>query len=164
MSPRVLLILIICAAFFAHSITRGGNPERLFSVSVTIWAAVDVGYHYFFGAPNFERLVVAHAIFDMALFLVILYIAIRANRMWPCWAAAAALIVMLGHLAAALEMAGMQRAYWAMTQMPFLIQLLALVLGTNLHIRRTRLVGPYNSWRSDWQPINSRSPDEIRIK
>ncbi len=41
----------------------------------------------------------------------------------------------------------MQRAYWAMTQLPFFIQLLTLIVGTAFHMRRKRILGPYPDWR-----------------
>lgn len=76
------------------------------------------------------------------------WIAIRANRGWPLWACAAQLIVMLGHLAKLFEVRDTFRGYWAMTQVPFLMQLAVLLVGTAAHVARQRIVGRYPSWRA----------------
>jgi len=62
-------------------------------------------------------------------------------------AAAAQLICYSGHIAVFIQPHGMRRAYWAMTQLPPFIQLVALLLGAAAHARRARRWGEYRSWR-----------------
>jgi hypothetical protein len=56
-------------------------------------------------------------------------------------------MTMLGHLAVLIESGGMRRAYWAMTQLPPYVQILAMVCGAAFHARRFRQIGHYRSWR-----------------
>ena len=141
-------MMIWAAVAVAFARLKGGIPERCVSISIVVWILLDVVYHYFTAAANYGHIVVAHVIFDTLLLLALFATALCANRVWPCWAAASSLIAMLGHLAMAVGLSGMQRAYWAITQVPFFIQLLALVVGTAFHIRRRRIKGPYPDWRS----------------
>ena len=45
-------------------------------------------------------------------------------------------------------LSGINRAYWAMTQLPPYIQLFALVCGAAFHNRRLQRIGHYRSWRT----------------
>ncbi len=54
---------------------------------------------------------------------------------------------MLGHVAKLWEVDMVRRAYWTMTQMPFLFQLIVLAAGTWTHVERQRRIGRYHSWR-----------------
>jgi hypothetical protein len=88
-----------------------------------------------------------HVVLDGCELVAIFRLALRANRMWPLWAAAAQLICVSGHVAVFVSPEGMRRAYWALTQLPQYIQLIALVLGAVAHARRFDRIGPYRSWR-----------------
>ncbi len=136
---------IVSAALFA--IARGGPPERLAAVIIVCWVITDVSYHLVFGPSGFERVDPVHLVLDGAELIAIVWLALRANRMWPLWAAAAQLICVSGHVAVLISPEGMRRAYWAMTQMPPYIQLFALLLGALAHARRFQRIGPYRSWR-----------------
>jgi hypothetical protein len=136
---------IACAVFVAYH--RGGPPERLAATIIVAWMVSDVSYHLAFGPSGFDNVDPVHIVLDGAELVAIMWLALRANRMWPLWAAAAQLICVSGHIAASIEVTGMRRAYWAMTQLPAYIQLLALVLGVVAHARRFERIGPYRSWR-----------------
>ena len=100
-----------------------------------------------FGPSGFDVVDPVHLVLDGGELVAIMWLALRANRMWPLWAAAAQLICVSGHVAAFVDVGGMRRAYWAMTQLPPYIQLIALVLGAVAHARRFERIGPYRSWR-----------------
>jgi len=139
------LALLLMSGFLAWS--RGGPPERIAAGIIVGWLLTDGAYHVVFGPSGFDEVDPVHLVLDGAELVAILWLALRANRMWPLWAAAAQLICVSGHVAAFVEPGGMTRAYWAMTQLPQYIQLTALVCGALAHARRTRRVGPYRSWR-----------------
>ena len=141
----VTLVLVLAAAVCAY--WRGGAPERAAAVIIGALFVIDIVYHLLFGPSEFEEVDMVHVVLDGAEMAAIMAVALRANRMWPLWAAAAALICYTGHLAAFVEPGGMRRAYWAMTQLPPYIQLTALLLGIAAHARREQRVGPYRSWR-----------------
>jgi uncharacterized membrane protein len=112
-----------------------------------LWITADVFYHLVFGPSGFDQVDPVHVVLDGGELVVIVWLALRANRMWPLWAAAAQLLCVSGHVAVLVSPQGMQRAYWALTQLPQYIQLIALVLGAVAHARRFERIGPYRSWR-----------------
>jgi len=137
--------MILAAAFFA--VARGGPPERIAAGIIVCWVMSDVSYHLVFGPSGFERVDPVHLVLDGGELVAIVWLALRANRMWPLWAAAAQLICVSGHVAVFISPEGMRRAYWAMTQLPPYIQLTAVFLGAVAHARRFERIGPYRSWR-----------------
>lgn len=147
MPVEVAIALALPLAALLAAFWRGGDPERIAAVIIAGWIFVDLAYHARFGPSGFVRVDPVHIVLDGAELVAISWLALRANRLWPLWAAAAQLICVSGHLAALIEPGGMRRAYWAITQVPQYIQLLALLVGVISHARRTRVVGRYRSWR-----------------
>ena len=147
MPVEVSVTLIVALATAVCAYVRGGPPERLAAFVIGGLFVTDIGYHMLFGPSGFDRVDPVHLVLDGAELLAITWLALRANRMWPLWAAAAGLICYSGHIAALIEPGGFRRAYWAMTQIPPYIQLMALLLGVAAHVRRERRLGPYRSWR-----------------
>ena len=147
MAPDVLVgvALILGTALVAYS--RGGAPERIAAAIIVAWMVSDVSYHLVFGPSGFDTVDPVHIVLDGGELVAITWLALRANRMWPLWAAAAQLMCVSGHFVAVVEPGGMRRAYWAMTQLPAYIQLIALVCGAYAHARRFERIGPYRSWR-----------------
>jgi hypothetical protein len=141
------LIFAVILAAGALAWRRGGAPERAAAAIIVAWIVGDALYHILFGPSGFERVDPVHLVLDGAELAALLWLALRANRVWPLFAAAAQLICVTGHAAVLLEPDGMRRAYWAMTQLPQYIQLTALVMGAAAHARREQLIGPYRSWR-----------------
>jgi hypothetical protein len=144
---EVILTVALVAACGAIAWSRGGPPERIAAAIIVGWIVLDVLYHLMFGPADFNEVDPVHLVLDGAELVAIVSLALRANRVWPLWAAAAQLICVAGHVAALVEPRGMTLAYWAMTQLPPFIQLIALVSGAVAHTRRTHRIGPYPSWR-----------------
>jgi hypothetical protein len=147
MAFEVLLALMLFFAVAFVAVSRGGPPERLAAAIIVSWILTDVSYHLVFGPSGFDRVDPVHVVLDGVELAAIAWLALRANRMWPLWAAAAQLICVSGHIAIFVSPEGMRRAYWAMTQLPPYIQLLALLCGAIAHARRLERIGPYRSWR-----------------
>jgi hypothetical protein len=145
--PVTLFLLVLLLAVGLVVFRRGGPPEWAAWAIIASWILADVAYHLVFGPSTFNKVDPVHVILDSAELVAITWVALRANRMWPLWAAAAQVICVSGHVAALIEPGGMTRAYWAMTQLPQYIQLTALLLGTASHLRRKRQWGEYRSWR-----------------
>lgn len=140
------LILFLAAGLFAF--WRGGPPEKIAAAIIIAWIVADIGYHLVYGPSGFETVDPVHIVLDGAELIAISWLALCANRVWPLWAAAAQLICVAGHLAAYIEPGGMRLAYWAMTQIPPFVQLIALIAGAGAHAARLRRVGSYRSWRT----------------
>jgi hypothetical protein len=141
----ITLALVLLTATYAW--VWGGSPERIGAAIIATWFLLDIGYHLVFGPSGFDVVDPVHLLLDGLELVAITALALRANRLWPLWAAAAQLICYSGHVAAWIEPGGMRRAYWAVTQIPPFIQVLALALGAAAHDRRMRRIGPYRSWR-----------------
>lgn len=148
MSVQVLLVvsLITLGAFAAYS--RGGPPERFAAVFLAGPVLADAVYHLLFGPSGFDRVDPWHVFLDLTILGFVMWLALRANRVWPLFVAAAQLLSVTGHIAVIVQPDGMRRAYWAMTQLPQYIQLTALLAGAAAHAKRERLLGPYRSWRA----------------
>lgn len=147
MSVIVLIQVLLILAVVVLAFRRGGEPERLAATIIVVWMVSDISYHLLFGPSGFDRVDPVHVVLDGGELVAIVWLALRANRMWPLWAAAAQLICVTGHLAVMVEPNGIRRAYWVMTQVPPFIQLVALLLGALAHARRERRLGRYRSWR-----------------
>jgi hypothetical protein len=147
MSPIVLASLAVVALASTYSLWRGGPPERIAAKVIIVWILTDVGYHLIFGPSGFVVVDPAHLVIDGAELVAITWLALRANRVWPVWAAAAQLMTFSGHIVVMIETGGVNRAYWAITQLPPYIQIVAMVCGAAFHARRYRQIGPYRSWR-----------------
>ena len=147
MPPEVVIAFAVIMGGLLMAYLRGGPPERMAAAIIVTWVVSDVTYSVIFGPSSFVRVDPARVVLDAGELAAITWLALRANRMWPLWAAAAQLICVSGHVAAFVEPGGMRRAYWALTQLPAYIQLIALVCGAVAHARRFERIGPYRSWR-----------------
>lgn len=144
------IILAMFLAVGAVAFRWGGAPERAVAVVLVGWNTADFFYHLIQGPSAFVWVDNWHLLLDGAMLATTMWVALRANRMWPLWVAAAAVISFSGHLAVLVRPEGNARAYWALTQLPQYVQLVALMLGTYAHaMRLQRLGGPYRSWRKN---------------
>lgn len=142
------LLLFSLAAVLAFVAWKGGPPERWGATFVFArHVVVDPLYHALSAPPQFAALDPVHAILDISLFLAMIWLALHANRIWPMWLCASALIALVGHFVVLMGVAGDQRAYWGMTQLPTFMELGILLAGTISHLLRLRRIGPYRSWR-----------------
>ena len=139
-----MLYLILVAVF---AIRRGDEPERWVAGCLLASAAVDGLYHLIAGPAQFVTVDPGHLVIDASMLVLLMWVALRANRGWPLWACSAQVIVMLGHIGKLFELRDVYRGYWAMTQMPVLLQLAFLAIGTWAHVGRRKAIGPYHSWR-----------------
>lgn len=147
--PSVLNALIMSIFIFATVIAwrGGGPPERTAATTIMAWIGVDMIYHLLYGRSSFDVVDPFHVAIDSVELAVLVWLALRANRVWPLFAAAAQVMCVMGHVSVLLQEGGLDRAYWAMTQLPQYIQLAALISGVVAHARRERIIGRYRSWR-----------------
>lgn len=128
------------------SLLSGGKPERLAGVALVLWLGLDQLYHLLGYPAEFRHADLVHVVLDTAVFILLLSLAIFANRFWPIVAASVQSVVILGHISMLMS-SGMQRAYWVMTQIPPLFVALAILFGALAHIARVRRIGEYPDWR-----------------
>ena len=147
MSWEVAVAVVLFALAPGFALWRGGGPERFGASAIVAWYALDFLYHRVAGASGFAQLDTVHLALDLAAFCVFLWLSLRANRLWPLAAVAFQTVPILGHVVMLAGFPGMQRAYWAMTQVPPFFMALLLIGGTLAHRRRLRRLGPYRDWR-----------------
>lgn len=80
------------------------------------------------------------------------YLAIQALRIWPLWAASLQLLALSAHFARWASIKTPAVVYALMRGGPTFLVLLALLVGTVLHVRRCRKHGSDRSWQ-DWSRI-----------
>lgn len=141
--PRIAL-----AAACLYAARKGGEPERMVASVLLATFLLDIVNHAMFGDPGWFAVNPGHVVIDTWASCVLLWVALRANRGWPLLVSASQMLVEVGHLAKAWDVTVVRKAYWAMTQLPFVFQLAVLAAGTLAHVERQRRVGRYHSWRT----------------
>ena len=141
----LLRAVLIATALFAAR--KGDEPERLVATVLVSTFLLDVCNHLLFGDPAWYTVNPGHLVIDTWAFVSLLWVALYANRGWPLWISASQVLVVIAHAAKMWEVDMVRRAYWTMTQMPFLFQIVVLAIGTGAHMERKRRIGRYHAWR-----------------
>lgn len=105
----------------------GGWPERVAAIAmVTAWfaTAVLLAQIQLWGVET-EVMIV-----DVALFVVVLAIALKSDRWWPLWAAGFLGLIVLVHFAVILDRRIWGRAYFVASNIFSYLTLLALLIGS----------------------------------
>ena len=137
---------MLAAAILTYGLIRGDQPERWCALILTIGIVLDRIILHSIGLRSFEQFDASRLAIDGLQMILLFAVALRANRVYPIAIASGQLIAVMGSLSAIFVQAGFNYAYWAMTQLPLLLQLLILGFGTHLHRRRVARIGNYNSW------------------
>jgi hypothetical protein len=134
-----LLVVVFAAA-------RGGWPERLCAAIIACEAVVDLALQFTIGPRSFRTFDASRLLIDLVAATLFTLVALRANRLHPLVIAAAQLVAVIGSLVVLLAEGGWTQAFWAMTQLPVLLQLVVLGGGTIAHRQRVARIGAYNCW------------------
>ena len=138
--------LLICLSFL-FATRKGDEPERLVAIILLGMCGFDIANHLIFGDPTWFEVNPGHFVIDVWSLLTMTWVALRANRGWPLWLCATQLIVVMAHFAKLLEIDEARRSYWIMTQVPPLLELVGLMIGTWTHMLRQQRIGHYSPWR-----------------
>lgn len=143
-----LFTIIVAATFLvvAFATARGDAPERWCAAIIATEAMVDLLLQLTIGPRSFVQFDLSRLLLDLAAAGAFIAVALRANRVYPMAIAASQLVAVIGSLAALVAKEGWSQAFWAMTQLPVLLQLLLLLGGTLAHRHRLARLGPYNCW------------------
>lgn len=140
---------VALSAFIALALWRGAGPERRIACVFIFMFVADRIYHALFG--NGRLLLNAdlgHVLIDAAALAGFVWIALRANRVYPLWLASFQLMTLVSHVVRALSPSVATGAYAILIFAPSYLEVLVFGLGLLLHIRRQAKFGPYRSWRS----------------
>src|SRR5690606_37308279 len=111
MPLEIAATLAVFLAVGALALRLGGPPEQYAAGIIVSWLFASLAYQAIAGPASFGRVDPARFALDVTELVAIFVLALRANRMWPLWAAAAQVICVSGHVAAFVEPGGMRRAY-----------------------------------------------------
>ncbi len=145
-----MLFLFIGLALVAGTLgvlRYGAAPERVVLQILLAATLLDFAYHGIIGPDHDRDVDVGHLTLDSATFAGLLWVALRANRVWPLWVCALQLQPLVVHLSMILRLPSHSMAYWLMMVVPSNLQVLIVVLGAIAHVHRKRLIGPYRDWR-----------------
>ncbi len=144
---RILGTFLVLFVIMGFALLRGGRPERFAIIGLALPLGLDPIYHQLFGYREFVAFDLGHALFDSCVMVGFGWLAIRANRMWTLLIAALQVPTLVAHSIAAFELPGIRGAYWAMTEVPFYVQLFIVSCGLIAHTLRERRIGRYPDWR-----------------
>ena len=139
--------MTLSLAMGGYAAHRGDEPERLAALLLITSVLAYSASRMLFGPPGFYAVYPGGLVIDLWLLVTLVWIGVRANRGWPLFVGALQIVIMLGHLAKLADAAAARRAYWSMTHLPFLLQMIVVFLGCVAHSRRSRRIGWYHPWR-----------------
>lgn len=137
--------IVICLA----ALRWGGMPERSVAlVWLVIFEAGDIAYDLFVG-PSMRLTQVDgwYAVVDGTAAIVLVGVALQANRMYTLWIASFQLVAVTAHAARELTATMTPISYAVLSIGPSYFQLALLLGGIIFHIRRKRIWGDYRDWR-----------------
>ena len=153
-----VVALAICIAAFIW----GGGPERaIAAVWMIFFELANLGYDLFLrDGHQFAQVDGALASLDLVAGLLLIAIALNANRNYPLFIAAMQLLAISAHLARGLIEAISPIAYITMLVAPGWVLLFFLGIGLLRHRSRLKRHSNYRDWRSPTPLFLSFSPQE----
>jgi hypothetical protein len=134
---RTILFACLLAACLAYSIMRGGWPERLGSLILTVGSVLTVlvnsPLQQRYSSIEFGILAV-----DVGVLFAFLALALLTDRFWPLWTTALQLLVVLAHLARWADPYMFRLGYGFIMAFWSYLQLLAMAAGTYAQHRASR--------------------------
>lgn len=127
--------LLLLAATFA--ILRGGAPERIVGVALLVAFAATVGMQQPL-ASRFVSIEWGILVADIVLLIILLIVALHADRFWTLWLVAFQILGTGGHLVRGLDHGIAPVAYAILLASWSYPMVLLLVIGTARHARRRR--------------------------
>lgn len=148
MSARMqgLVTLIVVCSVLLYATYFGGMPERVISSILAATYLSDPIYHLVSSAENFRNVDLGHFLFDFLVLGGMIWVGLRANRVWPLCISALQLVPIMGHISMIIGQPGLVGVYWLMTVAINLPILMILLVGTIAHQRRVGRVGSYADW------------------
>ncbi|MEH6660839.1 MAG: hypothetical protein V7679_04235 [Parasphingorhabdus sp.] len=144
---RTLVFLLFLGAICIYALYRGGGPERWVACIVIAMVVLDPAVHIF--TPlEYATLDPGHLVIDMAGWLGLLAVALRANRFWPLCVVSLQTIALVAHATRLLDVTIHPKAYMIMQIASSYPLLVLLMIGTFYHQKRLKTIGTDRSWRS----------------
>lgn len=138
---------VVLLATVALALRKGDEPEQLISLVMMTGLFADRINHWLYGTPSYFTINPGHLVLDGWQLIVLVWIALYANRGWPLWVGALQMIIVAGHMSKLVDLSAVRRGYWVMIAVPGYLQLVVLWIGLASHIRRVERIGRYAAWR-----------------
>lgn len=114
----------------------GDSPEKSIAAVFVAVIFAEIAHPLIWPHDGSSQVSVVHAALDLAMFVALTPIAMRANRIYPLWILAAQLIATVMHFQRGMSSAMDPIAYWALIRLPSYLQMLAFGIGLINHRRR----------------------------
>ncbi|MET3472059.1 hypothetical protein ABIC78_002594 [Novosphingobium sp. 1529] len=134
---EITAFLVLITTVTIHAGWRGGAPERCAAAAMAL-ATIATSLTNLKAPLPFRTVQWQLVWIDTALFVVLLVIALTANRFWPLWIAAIQCLALGAHASRAFAPDILPLAYWLIIGKLSYPMLLLLVIGTERHHRRSR--------------------------
>lgn len=135
-------LLIMCCGY---ALARGGPPERIISGALlAAYAATVASYSDL--AERFYQLEVGTFVVDVTLLLVLVAVALRADRGWPLLLAGLQLDSVGAHVLKYFDLPMIRVTYALMIAVWSYPMLVALAIGTWRHRQRFKALGYDRAW------------------
>lgn len=146
----VMLFLCLWLGVCGYALWRGGRPEQFVSLSFVVAfvltvASDQLGYQW-------HGIQMGTFFVDVMLLIVLVAIALRANRYWPIGIAAMQALAVIGTLLMLADPHMVPLLYWLSSVVWAYPMLILLALGTVRHRNREKRLGPEPSWSSSSPP------------
>lgn len=144
---------------FGLALWRGAAPEKIISAAFVGMWVIDRLYHLFVtSGSRFGQVDPVHLGIDAIATIVLLLVALKANRLYPLWLTALQLAATLSHLFRAASPSLQGGAYSIFIVAPSYLQIPSFAIALLLHIRRVQKHGPYPSWQNFSRPLRDQGP------
>jgi hypothetical protein len=129
----------------------GGAPEKVAMLAQVAAAALTIiAIHFLPHSANFAGLAKALVMIDVALLISLMWLALRANRLWTIVLAGLQLSTVVVHLSKAVFPALPAASYGIFAQFWAWPMLITTALGTHYHRMRIREHGEERDWKPLW--------------
>ncbi len=143
-----LVFFLLLIVSIGLALWKGGAPERWGAVVILTMVGIAAVAEVILPS-GFRRVDPFSLLTDLVGTLGFGWLALQALRIWPLWATSLQLLSLSAHFARWADLGIPPLVYAVMRGTPTGFALLALILGTILHLRRLRRDGSDRSWQ-DW--------------
>jgi hypothetical protein len=142
---RHLLFLGLFLTSLLYAFLRGGVPERLTAGIFALGLAATMTLSGAF-VLRFGSIEIGIFLSDSAMLILLVWIALYAERFWPIWMSAMQVIQVLSHLPILLVPEILPEAYGAVVAIWSYPMLILLIMATWRHQNRLKTLGTDRSW------------------
>lgn len=145
-SPRLWAFFGLLVLAVSLALWKGDKPERLGALIILQMTLLQFA-SLAFKPRVYSDIDLASAVIDLLGLVGFGVLATYAKRVWPIWAASLQLLSLISHFVRQADREAEPMVYVAMKSGPTFLALLALLIGTLMHIRRSKRTSPGSPWK-----------------